>query len=301
MLPNDSILDPNHRQKVRKHAEKALVAAGAVGRYPTPVADVMTEARLLVCEEDVLNEGFLARIRHKAGSALKQALGKVLGVFDVKARLVYVDKGLHILKQTFLKLHETAHAVLPWQRDLYGVIEDCEKTLSPEMSEQFDREANAFASEVLFQLDDFTKRASEQPFGIMVPVNLGKEYGASIYSSIRRYVSTHHRTCAVLIINVPMMAPYYGFVATLRRVIISENFNETVGPVTWPESFTPDDQFGALIPAGKRKMSGATACSISNDNGILYDCVAEAFSNTYQIFILIHVNSALTNKTFLLN
>lgn len=301
MLPNDSILDPSHRLKIRKHAEKALVAAGAAGRYPTPVADVMAEARLVVCEEDVLNEGFLARMRQKAGSALKQALSKVLGVFDVKARLVYIDKGIMLVKQTFIKLHETAHAVLPWQRDLYGVIEDCEKTLSPEMSEQFDREANAFASEVLFQLDDFTKRAADEPFGILVPVRLGKDYGASIYSSVRRYVSTHHRTCAVLVVNVPELVPHHGFIATLRRVITSASFDETLGAMNWPETFTPDDQIGALIPTGRQKMSGATSCSLRNNDGTLYDCVAEAFTNSYQVFILIHVSSALTNKTFWVN
>lgn len=301
MLPNDSILDPNQRLKIRKHAEKALAAAGATGRYPTPVADVMAEARLIVCDEDVLNEGFLERLRHRAGNALKQALGKVFGVFDVKAKLVYIDKSLHLVKQTFIKLHETAHAVLPWQRELYGVIEDCEKTLSPDISEQFDREANAFASEVLFQLDDFTKRAADQPFGMKVPVNMSKDYGASLYSSIRRYVSTHHRACAVLVINPPQAVGYYGFSATLRRVITSARFEEMVGPVTWPDTFMPDDEFGVLIPLGGRRMSGASLCSFRSDNGILYECVAEAFTNTYQVFVLIHISSALTRTTFLLN
>ena len=57
------------------------------------------------------------------------------------------------VKQTFLKLHETAHAVLPHQRKLYAFVEDCEKTLSREVSEQFDRKANVFAADVVFQLD----------------------------------------------------------------------------------------------------------------------------------------------------
>jgi Zn-dependent peptidase ImmA (M78 family) len=114
-------------------------------------------------------------------------------VLDAVARLVYIDRTVLVVKQTFLKLHETAHAFMPWQRDLYRVVEDCEKTISPEMSEQFDREANVFASEVLFQLETFTEEAAGYDFGILVPVKLHSKYGASIYSAVRRYVYTSLR------------------------------------------------------------------------------------------------------------
>src|SRR6185369_13111092 len=109
-------------------------------------------------------QGFLAKLRQKAGSALRRALSKVLGVLDVVARIVYLDRSLYLVKQTFLKLHETAHAILPWQRKIYAVTEDCEKTLAPEISEVFEREANVFASDVLFQLDAFTNEANDHEF-----------------------------------------------------------------------------------------------------------------------------------------
>ncbi len=296
MKPDDSILDPYQLAQIRKHALTALQAANAIGRYPTPVADVMAEAKIIVSEEDVLRDDFLTRMRRKAGTALKKALSKVLGLLDVKSRLVYIDRGLYILKQSFLKLHETAHAVLPWQRDIYCVIEDCEKTISPEMSEQFDREANVFASEVLFQIDDFTKRAGDEPFGIQIPIKLGKEYGASIYSSVRRYVSTHHRACAVLVINPPELVAGDGFVATLRRVVTSTEFDRIMGFPKWPETVTPKDEIGAMIPPGKRKMSGARSISLIDTNGTMHECVAEAFKTPYQIFVLVHESSTL-NRT----
>src|SRR5207253_259458 len=146
--------------------------------------------------EDALNEGFLKKLRRKAGSALRRALSKVLGVLDVVARIIYIDQTLYVVKQTFLKLHETAHAVLPWLLAIYAVTEDCEKTLAPEISEGFEREANVFASDVLFQLDEFTEQANDHAFGIKVPLKLSRSFGASVYSAIRRYVSESHRACA---------------------------------------------------------------------------------------------------------
>lgn len=166
--PDDYSVSGYQYRLIRHHAERALREAGAIGRFPTPVADVMEAARLLVAEEDALDVNFVAKLRRKAGGALQRALSKVLGVLDVAARVVYLDRTVYKVKQTFLKLHETAHAVLPWQRDIFLITEDCEKTLSPDIAESFEREANAFASEVLFQLDAFTEQAESESFSILV-------------------------------------------------------------------------------------------------------------------------------------
>jgi hypothetical protein len=296
MRPDDSTLDEHQHAQIRKHALKALQAADAVGCYPTPVTEVMSKAQVIVADEDIYSDGFLTRLRRRAGAALKSALSKVFGVLDVKSRIVYIDKSLHILKQGFLKLHETAHAVLPWQRDLYGFVEDCEKTISPEMSEQFDREANVFATEVLFQLDDFTTKARDSGFGIAVPIKLSKIYGASIYASIRRYVSSNHRACAVVVMDPPKFEQGIGFVASQRRIVTSPDFDRIMGSIEWPNEFTPNDQIGAMIPLHKRKMTGQRSIGIYDSNGNLHDCTAEAFTQTYQVFVLIIVNKSLESQ-----
>lgn len=294
---DDSQISPEQLNAIRQQAFKALCAADAIGCYPTPVDAIMDRAKVVVVEEDVLDERFLDKLRRKAGNALKRALSKILGVLDVKSRLVYIDKTVKTVRQTFLKLHETAHAVLPWQRDIYGVVEDCEKTIAPEISEGFDKEANTFASEVLFQLDDFTKLAADEPFGIKTPLKLNKKYGASVYAAVRRYVSTNHRNCAVVVINPPEFAPGDGFKATLRRVVSSPSFDQCFGTLDWPTEFTPNDQIGAMIPIGKRKMSGPRNISLRDRNGTLYECIAESFTQGYQVFVLIHAVSSLTKKS----
>ena len=48
-----------------------------------------------------------------------------------------------------------------------------------DVADLFDREANVFATEVLFQLDNFINETNDQEFGIFVPVRTSKKYGAS--------------------------------------------------------------------------------------------------------------------------
>lgn len=298
--PDDSSLTPSQYALVRSEAERALREAGALGRFPTAIDDVMAAAKVEEVKEDVLNEGFLEKLRRQASGALKSALSKVIGLFDAKARLVFIDRSLHVVKQTFVRLHETGHAFLSWQRDLYAVVEDCEQTIDPELADQFDREANVFASEVLFQLDGFSKEAEEQAFGILVPVRLSGKYGASIYASVRQYVTKNWRACSVVVLNPPVLVEGDGFRCELRRSCASPSFIETFGNIEWPDTFTPDHPVGAMVPVGGRRMSGARTLTLTDRNGDDHECLAEAFTQSHQVFILIHSLKTLTARSVII-
>jgi len=99
MKPDDSRLTPAQYAKVRSEAERALSLAGALGRFPTPIDDIMAAANVQEVKEDVLNEGFIAKLRREASGALKSALSKVIGLFDAKARLVFIDRTLHVVSR----------------------------------------------------------------------------------------------------------------------------------------------------------------------------------------------------------
>ncbi|MEQ8212164.1 MAG: hypothetical protein RH917_20360 [Lacipirellulaceae bacterium] len=300
--PDDCTLTPRQHRLVRKHARQALQSAGAFGVFPTPVDAVMEAAEILVAQEDLADKGFLRKMRRKAKSAghtLKRALDKILGVMHITARLVYFDKAVHVAKLPFLKLHETAHAVLPWQKDIYAVTEDCKHTLAPEIADEFEREANVFATEAIFQLDSFTKEAADSDTNILVPVRLSRRYGASIYSSIRRYVSKHHKACLVLVLEPPVIDEVRGFTCKLRRVVPSELFLRHFGNLQWPESFSPDDEIGAAVPVGGKRMSGRRPITLVDQNGNHNRCIGEAFTQTHQVFILIHSVSTLSAKRVL--
>lgn len=301
--PDDCTLTPSELARVRKQARIVLEKADAIGCFPTPVSEIMRAAQVTEVKEDVLNPSFITKIRKEVaefGSSIRQALTKVLGLFDARSRLVFIDRSIHIVKQTFIRLHETAHGFLPWQKDLYVVVEDCKKTLDPHVADLFDRQANVFASEVLFQLDAFAEESFEQEFTIFTPVNLSKKYGASIYSSIRQYVSKNPRTCTVIVLNPPEPQEGIGYYCTLRRVISSPSFEEKFKGIKWPDVLTPDSKIGAMIPTGKQRSSGKQEIELIDTNGNSHICIAEAFTQTWQVFILIHSVKTLTQSSVLI-
>ncbi len=298
---DDYSLEDDKRRLIRKHAESALKKANALGCVPTPIEEVLAASKVVVAEESVLDERFLKKLRMKAGGALRRALSKVWGVLDAAARVIYLDKSVLVVKQTFLKLHETAHAVLPWQRTLFVVAEDCQMTIAPEISESFEREANAFAAEVLFQLDTFSEEANDHNFNILVPVRLAKKYRASIYTAIRRYVTGSPRACMVLVLEPPQPCPDHGYIAKIRRDVVSPEFARIIGQLNWPEFFGPQDQIGAMIPVGGRKMSRPREIMLTDGTGGKHRCLAEAFTQTHHVFVLIHSVTALKRRVISVN
>ncbi|MBK79590.1 MAG: hypothetical protein CMQ43_01550 [Gammaproteobacteria bacterium] len=283
-------------ERVRREAEKLLRESGALGRFPTPVSEVMDAGKVTLAPENVLDDGFLRSMRKRAGNALKSALSKVLGLFDALDRVVFIDRAVKAVKQTFLKLHETAHAVLPWQRDIYAVVEDGEQELDPDVADQFDREANVFATEILFQLDSFITEAADHEFGIRVPLNLSRKYGSSAYAAVRQYVYKNHRDCVVLVLNPPEYSEGDGFRASLRRAVASPSFSAKFD-LSWPAWFTPGDEIGAIVPVNGRRMSRPRPITLVDRNRVRHECVAEAFSTPYQTFILVHTIRTLTRTT----
>lgn len=305
--PDDSSLTSAQRAKIRQEAQRALQQAGALGVLPTPIDEIMRVARVREIEEDVLNPSFIAKLMaraEKAGHAVRNkvlaAAAKVMGLFHATDGLIFIDRKLKEVRQRFVRLHESAHGFLSWQRPMYAVVQDSEQSLDPDTADLFDREANTFASEVLFQLDTFRDLAEQEKFDIFTPVRLAKKFNASNYAAIRQYVSKNHRTCAVVVLNMPELAAGVGFRATLRRVVMSNSFAQTFKGLDWPEVYSPDDDIGRLVPVNGRRASGKRNLGLTDSNGTLHDCLAESFSTGYQVFVLIHVTKALTSRSIVL-
>src|SRR6202023_2622101 len=106
---------------------------------------------------------------------IKSAISKVFGLYDGLERVIHIDTTVVESKQNFLKLHETAHHDLPTHRKVFCFFEDCEKTLDPEIADQFEREANNFARFAMFQGDTFARVAADSAFGIKTPIRLAKQ------------------------------------------------------------------------------------------------------------------------------
>lgn len=259
MKPDDASLDPASQRQVRKYADLLLLKAGAYGRFPTPVNDLVTAAELEIARENVLDKVFLGGLYRSLPNAmklapdrLKQAAGKVLGLLDRRDRTIHLDKDLHPKRVKFISVHEVGHDFLPWQRKTYDLLEDSESELDAETRDKFEREANCFTSDVLFQLDTFTREAADHAFGIRTPLSLSSRYGASFYATARRYVATNERPCALVVFNRPETDEEAVTRLTFRRGVASPAFLERYGEIAVPEVCGAESFF---TPIGRWRSS----------------------------------------------
>lgn len=290
--PDDCSLTPEQLKVIRKHADRILREAGAHGRFPTPVDELIEAAKLSVEQEVSLDGSFLRRMYHRVTDPIKHAVDKILGLFDSRQRTIYLDHTAHPSKKVFLKLHETGHGYLPHQRKMFAFIEESNATIDADVRDEFDREANVFASEVLFQLSRFTEDAADCEFGIATPVELSKRFGASCYAAIRRYVATNRRACAVLVLNKPAYEVGNGWSATLRRAFQSADFTIQFGQATWPDSYRPEDVLTSVI-ATHQGFSSPQVVLLRDLNNDTRRCVVESFNSSYQVFVFLYPESEL--------
>lgn len=300
LRPDDRALTASQQANVEKHADRLLKEAGAYGVFPTPIGTLLAAAKLTVVEDEFLDENMLLRFLRKAtargAATLKSALSKVWGLFEPHDRLVMIDKDVPDPAKPFVKLHEAGHGFLPHQSGLFALIHDCKKTLDPDTTDLFESEANAFAVETLFQGTTFATEAFSDPFGIKVPMALAKKYGASRYSTFRRYVSANPIACCVVVLEPIVLQPDGGFTAEVRRIIASQTFATMYDTGTFFSAITNKHPLGHMIPV-RRKMTAARKIYLVDRNKDQRQCQAEAFDTRHQIFLLIRDMGVLKKTT----
>lgn len=300
--PDDSSLSVEDLLAVEKRASQLLDRADAWDRFPIPIDDILAAANVRVAAHSIFDpENILAYLKGKATSTvsnIKTAISKIRGIYDSADNVIHVDESVVEAKQTFLKLHETGHHDIPMHKRLFRFFQDCEKTLAPEIADQFEREANNFARFALFKGDAFMQIAADHAFEIRTPIKLAKKFGASVYASAREFARTNPRACAVYVLEPLEFVQGDGFRANVRRIECSQKFCEQFGLLT-DTVITPSHALGALVPIG-RKMTRPTTFTLQDQNGDRHECVGEAFDTTYNILILIYPTKALTATTIVL-
>ena len=273
-----SDIDPD----VDRYAKAILAKAQVGNRLPTPIDEVIACARLAISQNvslEAKHEGFFTRSLGVLQSALKKAKGLV----DLRENTIYIDLSALPSRQAFVKLHECGHKVLPWQREALLYIDD-DHTLSPEVNEQFEREANHFAAEVLFQGQRFDDDLRTLPLSMKSPLALAKRYGASGHATIRRFVERHHRSCAVLVLE--RVAPQEdGSWLRVNRICQSARFSRKFGRPRWPELIPVAEPFVQQLARKRRYFE--SQMTILDEIGRAVDCHVEVFDNSYNVFALV--------------
>ncbi|MBS1807630.1 MAG: ImmA/IrrE family metallo-endopeptidase [Acidobacteria bacterium] len=288
--PDDSLLNASQLATVRRHADLLLRDASAIERFPTPIDDLMAAAKLTIVDDEVLNENFLRQFMKMAKSGIatiKSALSKVLGLYESHDRLVVIDKDAPKPRHPFIKLHEAGHGTLPHQNKVYRFIHDCEKTLDAEITDLFEREANVFASEVLFQGEVFAKEAQDLSFGIKTPMALARKFGASNYATFRRYAITNPYACCVVVLEPSVYNLDGGFTCDVRRVVMSKSFEAIYDGKIFGTAVTDSHPLGPSVPINRKRMTSEREVVLIDRNRDERVCMVEAFNTTHQILVLI--------------
>ena len=299
--PDDRNLTPDQLRAVEKRASGLLNRASGWNRYPTPVKDILEAAQVSVASVGVFDSTTIMEyISRKAGHTadkLKSAISKVFGIYDAEQELIHIDSTVSKSKQNFLKLHEVGHQQIPWHKKLFRIFQDCEKTLSPETADLFEREANNFARFVLFQGTNYGQIAADHALEIKTPMKLAKMFGASIYASCREFARTNHRPCLVYVLEPIKYCERSGTKADVRRIEASPSFKRQFG-MPGDTVISLDHPIGSVLPVGRR-MSRPMSIRIKDRNGDMHECVMEAFDTTFNVVILLYPIKSLTATTLI--
>lgn len=302
MKPDDSTLSPQDLALIEARASRLLDAADAWDRFPVPIEDILSAANVKVASHSMFDAAnIIAYLKGKAATAatnIKSAVSKILGIYDAGDNLIHIDETVIESKQNFLKLHETGHHDIPTHKKLFRFFQDCEKTLAPDIADQFEREANNFARFALFKGDSYRQHAADCAFEIRTPMKLAKKFGASVYASVREFARTNPRACIVYVLEQAQFIQGDGFRADIRRIEASPKFRDQFG-IPADTVVTSNHYLGPIVPIG-RKMTKPTTLSIVDKNGDVHECIAEAFDTTYNILILMYPVRALTGTTLIL-
>lgn len=228
-------MELHSKKDIEKVSITLLKESKAFDTFPTPI-DRIVEYSELIINNDVnlasIHESYLL----KATDSLFKAIDKLRGLFDRTTRTIYIDQSLPKTKRNFVKLHEVGHGVLPWQMDIHQIVEDDDQSLSPHVIEEFEMEANYFASVTLFQHDRFQSELSKLSLGMESAIYLSKHFGASIHATLRRFIDCSSKRCALIVlekININGIIP-----ACIKRDFFSSaSFLKTFGHLYLPDSF----------------------------------------------------------------
>jgi Zn-dependent peptidase ImmA (M78 family) len=301
--PDDSSLDEAAQRAVELRAQKLLDRANAWKRFPTPVDDIVAAAKLRVAPSSIFDvENILAYAKEKAGGVvqtIKGAISKVFGLYDANDDVIHIDSTVGQSRQNFLKLHETGHHELPAHRKIFRLFQDCEETLSPEIADLFERQANHFARYSLFQGNAYQQHAADHTLSLKVPIKLAKTFGASIYASVREYARTHHMACVVYVLERLVITPGTIPNGQVRRIETSPLYRYQFG-IPKDRIIGPTHTLFAVLPLGRR-MTRPLTIHICDRNGTPHECIAEAFDTTWNVIILVFPVKELTSTTIFIS
>jgi Zn-dependent peptidase ImmA (M78 family) len=170
--------------------ETILVEAGTAGVLPTNEGKLLQFLGLQQLSFDFVNEVPWVPGETRMPGELRAAL-------HLDEKVVATQAGQGEKRTRFSIFHEIAHCVLPEHHE--RIFIDNDQTLGYWTKARFEREANQFAADLLFQGNLFSEHALSQPTSLNTVLGLVPRFGASYESGLRRYTEMHVEPCALIV------------------------------------------------------------------------------------------------------
>jgi hypothetical protein len=284
---------PETEEDLSTLAEGVLRKAGAIGVLPTPIDDLLNAEKIeQINKLDELHVSFLNRLKHQATERYHSIIQSLRGIADLRERVVYVPSNDTAPRLRFVKAHELAHQIIPWHHIDTSYLDD-NKTLSPDIEVEFEREANFTAAELIFQGHRFTRQVRDYAVSFDAVFYLADQHGASRQSTLWRYIEEQDEPIAV--------APYYptnaidnegNTVLRLWKPVASPKFHNKYENLEFPRYL----RTGHPWMFARESMQICSGIESLNCHGLSYRFEWHAWWNTYTLFVLLRRRPHLSRR-----
>lgn len=277
-------MDELHSKKdIEKISLDILKQSKALDIFPTPV-DKIVHFSDLIFEGNIdlsnVDQNFLSKV----SSGFLQFWNSVRGFLDRREKIIYLDLTQLPTRQNFVKLHECGHQILPWQKEIMQYM-DNDQTLSPSASEEFEREANYFASITLFQQDRFNRELEKHDLSLKAGMALGKQFGGSSHAALRKMVEESKKRCALLVLEKYTNVGFSKAFCSKKDLFQSKPFLTEFGELPLPDEFGYTWNFARDLKFNKRfhEDGKITLGTKNGETNFRY----HFFDNTYNVFVFL--------------
>ena len=278
------------RKDIEEVSFELLKQSKSLDVFPTPVDKIVEHSELIINNQIDLNnidKSFFDSLKEKADEGLKilqEGLSNIRGFFDRTEKTIYISETRHLGRKNFVKLHETGHGVLPWQSPIIGAF-DNSSTLNPDFEDQFEAEANYFASITLFQHNRYDREMKKVNFGLPGVIALSKKFGSSVHASFRNYIFKTDKRCILLVLNPIQNKKFNEPICSKRNLFHSKSFLNEFGKINLPNEFGYTWDFIQRYLTKSPFITNGEIDLVMKEGEIL-DCNYHLFKNGYNAFVL---------------
>ena len=274
------------QEEVKTYCRRLLLTADIKDVYPTPVDRIVEAAELVKSNDltllDIKPEVLPRRIWKRLKGSITDIISIVRAGLFPKEKTIFINPNAPTASIPFATLHECVHSILPWQNKTFNYLDD-EYSLDPKTRSRFEREANLGGAYLLWQGEDFIKKAADMSVSAATPVSLANLFGGSIHSSMRYYVENHGAAVGLLVFYTDRKKNFFERYS-YRFFGASRKFKDIFGPKS---IFLSKDEMNVLLTREQDMdlyWEGEINLSIDNES---YLFKFSGYETPYNIFIII--------------